>query len=66
VVLAQQSASIGVELALLKVFFTGLAALTVPHMILVDGFLNYETSAGQATDGIQFFLAVPTSETDIS
>jgi len=32
----------------------------------VDGFLNYETSAGQATDGIQFFLAVPTSETDIS
>ena len=40
VVLAQQSASIGVEPALLKVVFIGLAALTVPHMLLVDGVLN--------------------------
>ena len=38
-VLAQQSASIGVEPALLKVVFIGLAALTVPHMLLVDGIL---------------------------
>ena len=42
--LAQQSASIGVEPALLKVIFIGLAALTVPHMILVDGVLE-RTSA---------------------
>ena len=40
VVLAQQSASIGVEPALLKVVFIGLAALTVPHMLLVDGVLS--------------------------
>ena len=41
VVLAQQSASIGVEPALLRVVFIGLAALTVPHMLLVDGFLGH-------------------------
>ena len=40
VVLAQQSASIGFEPALLKVVFIGLAALTVPHMLLIDGFSN--------------------------
>ncbi len=40
VVLAQQSATIGVEPALQKVVFIGLAALTVPHMLLVDGFLG--------------------------
>ena len=39
-VLAQQSARIGVEPALLKVVFIGLAALTVPHMLLVDGVLE--------------------------
>ena len=43
VVLAQQSASIGVEPALLKVVFIGLAALTVPHMALVDGVLHRDT-----------------------
>ena len=44
VVLAQQSATIGVEPALLKVVFIGLAALTVPHMLLVDGVLNQRRS----------------------
>ena len=44
VVLAQQSASIGVEPALLEVVFIGLAALTVPHMLLVDGVLNQRSS----------------------
>ena len=44
VVLAQQSASIGVEPALLRVVFIGLAALTVPHMLLVDGFLGHTAS----------------------
>ena len=44
VVLAQQSASIGVEPALLKVVFIGLAALTVPHMLLVDGVLERTTA----------------------
>ena len=39
-VLVQQSARIGVEPALLKVVFIGLAALTVPHMLLVDGVLE--------------------------
>ena len=43
-VLAQQSASIGVEPALLIVIFIGLAALTVPHMILVDGVLERTTA----------------------
>ena len=44
VVLVQQSASIGVEPALLRVVFIGLAALTVPHMLLVDGFLGHTAS----------------------
>ena len=39
-VLMHQSTSIGVEPALLKVVFIGLAALTVPHMLLVDGMLG--------------------------
>lgn len=43
-VLAQQSASIGVEPALLKVVFIGLAALTVPHMLLVDGIVAKTSS----------------------
>ena len=42
-ILVQQSASIGVEPALLKVVFIGLAALTVPHMLLVDGVLERST-----------------------
>ena len=43
-VLANQSASIGLEPALLQVIFIGLAALTVPHMILVDGIAKHEQS----------------------
>ena len=43
---SQQSASIGFEPALLRVVFIGLAALTVPHMILIDGILEQE-SAGK-------------------
>ena len=41
-VLANQSSSIGLEPALLQVIFIGLAALTVPHMILVDGIVKHE------------------------
>ena len=44
-VLASQSASIGLEPALLQVIFIGLAALTVPHMILVDGIAKHEQSS---------------------
>ena len=44
-VLATQSASIGLEPALLQVIFIGLAALTVPHMILVDGIAKHEQSS---------------------
>jgi len=43
-VLANQSTSIGLEAALLQVIFIGLAALTVPHMILVDGIAKHEQS----------------------
>ena len=43
-VLANQSSSIGLEPALLQVIFIGLAALTVPHMILVDGIAKHEQS----------------------
>ena len=39
----QQSASIGIEPALLRVVFIGLAALTVPHMILIDGILEQKS-----------------------
>ena len=31
-----------VEAELIKIIFIGLAALTVPHMILVDGFFRTE------------------------
>jgi len=44
IVLAQQSSNIGFEPALLQVIFIGLAALTVPHMILVDGYAEYQKS----------------------
>ena len=40
VILAQQSNNVGLEDALLQVIFIGLAALTVPHMILVDGIVE--------------------------
>jgi len=40
IILAQQSSNIGVEPALLQVIFIGLAALTVPHMMLVDGIVE--------------------------
>ena len=42
IILAQQSSNIGFEPALLQVIFIGLAALTVPHMILVDGYTEYQ------------------------
>ena len=42
IVLAQQSSNVGVEPALLQVIFIGLAALTVPHMMLVDGYVEYQ------------------------
>ena len=44
IILAQQSSNIGFEPALLQVIFIGLAALTVPHMILVDGYTEYQKS----------------------
>ena len=44
-ILANQSASVGLEPALLQVIFIGLAALTVPHMILVDGIAKHEQSS---------------------
>ena len=40
---ANQSSSIGLEPALLQVIFIGLAALTVPHMILVDGLAKHDS-----------------------
>lgn len=45
VVVANQSSSIGLEPALLQVIFIGLAALTVPHMILVDGLAKQDSSS---------------------
>jgi len=44
IVLAQQSNNVGVEPALLQVIFIGLAALTVPHMMLVDGYVEFQKS----------------------
>ena len=44
IILAQQSTNIGIEPALLQVIFIGLAALTVPHMMLVDGYTEYQKS----------------------
>ena len=44
IILAQQSSNVGVEPALLQVIFIGLAALTVPHMMLVDGYVEYQKS----------------------
>ena len=41
-ILAYQSTSVGIEPALIQVIFIGLAALTVPHMILVDGIVKHE------------------------
>ena len=48
IILAQQSNNIGVEPALLQVIFIGLAALTVPHMILIDGYTEYQKSRSRA------------------
>ena len=45
IILARQSTSIGLEPALLQVIFIGLAALTVPHMILVDGIAKHEQAS---------------------
>jgi len=45
---ANQSSSIGLEPALLQVIFIGLAALTVPHMILVDGVAKHDIAATSA------------------
>ena len=44
-ILAYRSASVGVEPALIQVIFIGLAALTVPHMILVDGIAKHEQAS---------------------
>ena len=44
-VLAQQTSTMEVDSALLRVVFIGLAALTVPHMILVDGLLHRRPAA---------------------
>lgn len=44
-VLAQQTSTMEVDSALLRVVFIGLAALTVPHMILVDGLLHRRQAA---------------------
>ena len=44
IILAQQSSNVGIEPALLQVVFIGLAALTVPHMMLVDGYVEYQNS----------------------
>ena len=49
VALAQMSSTVGVEPALLKVVFVGLAALTVPHMILVDGLLHGRVTSASRT-----------------
>lgn len=49
VALAQLSSTVGVEPALLKVVFVGLAALTVPHMILVDGLLHGRATSASRT-----------------
>ena len=49
-VFAQRTASVGVEPALLQVVFIGLAALTVPHMLLIDGWLNRVESSALTTD----------------
>jgi len=48
ILLAQQSNNIGIEPALLQVIFIGLAALTVPHMILIDGYTEYQKSRFKA------------------
>jgi len=42
---ANHSSSIGLQPALLQVIFIGLAALTVPHMILVDGIAKHQSSS---------------------